>query len=188
MAAAMHPTEVWSKTQFDKENRLAPGQLELLNSLPGWGNLGTVRARSPNASGCLARTNWHPRRTPRPTLELPLTTTIPPREPQAIPLDETPDASPTNSQDAPEAKAIVRPSQGDFLKRQKGPMLEDSGSDSSDIDDYVRTTNDPLATTRTSLGSTTTQRAAALMREFNDTLNSMMAGADVGGEETLDNL
>ena len=49
MAAAMHPTEVWSKTQFDKENRLAPGQLELLNSLPGWGNLGTVRARSPEA-------------------------------------------------------------------------------------------------------------------------------------------
>ena len=137
MAAAMHPTEVWSKTQFDKENRLAPGQLELLNSLPGWGNLGTVRARSPNASGCLARTNWHPRRTPRLALELPLTTTIPPREPQAIPLDETPDASPTNSQDAPEAKAIVRPSQGDFLKRQKGPMLEDSGSDSEDDDDDV---------------------------------------------------
>ena len=66
--------------------------------------------------------------------------------------------------------------------------FEDSGSDSSDIDDYVRKTNDPLAATRTSLGSTTTQRAAALMREFNDTLNSMMAGADVGGEETLDNL
>ena len=119
MAAAMHPTEVWSKTQFDKENRLAPGQLELLNSLPGWDNLGMVRARSHVVVG-VPRTNWHPRRTPRPTLETHLTTTMNPREPQAIPLDETPDASPTNSQDALETKAVLRPSQGDFLKRQKG--------------------------------------------------------------------
>ena len=77
------------------------------------------------------------------TLELPLTTTMHPREPQAIPLDETPDASPTNSQDAHETKAVVRPSQGDFLKRQKGPMLEDSGSDSEDDDDDVDVKADP---------------------------------------------
>ena len=56
---------------------------------------------------------------------------------QAIPLDETPDASPSNSEQAPAAKGVARPSQqlasqGDWLQKQKGPALEDSGSDDDD--------------------------------------------------------
>ena len=59
---------------------------------------------------------------------------------QAIPLDETPDASPSNSEQAPAAKGVARPSQqlasqGDWLQKQKGPALEDSGSDDDDDDE-----------------------------------------------------
>lgn len=49
MAAAAHPQEPWNKAQFDKDNRIPAAQYELLNSLPGWGYLSTVRARSPEA-------------------------------------------------------------------------------------------------------------------------------------------
>ena len=61
MAAAAHPQEPWNKAQFDKDNRIPAAQYELLNSLPGWGNLSTVRARSPEAlreplAGCQPRT------------------------------------------------------------------------------------------------------------------------------------
>ncbi|ACO66167.1 predicted protein [Micromonas commoda] len=99
MAAAAHPQEPWNKAQFDKDNRIPAAQYELLNSLPGWGNLST-----------------------------------------AIPLDETPDASPSNSEQAPAAKGVARPSQqlasqGDWLQKQKGPALEDSGSDDDDDED-----------------------------------------------------
>ena len=43
----------------------------------------------------------------------------------------------------PKRRPSLRPSQGDFLKRQKGPMLEDSGSDSEDDDDDVDVKADP---------------------------------------------
>ena len=74
-------------------------------------------------------------RFPNPTKHPPTASTS-----QAIPLDETPDASPSNSEQAPAAKGVARPSQqlasqGDWLQKQKGPALEDSGSDDDDDED-----------------------------------------------------
>ena len=73
----------------------------------------------------------------RPASRTPLNTPPTASTSQAIPLDETPDASPSNSEQAPAAKGVARPSQqlasqGDWLQKQKGPALEDSGSDDDD--------------------------------------------------------
>ncbi len=76
----------------------------------------------------------------RPASRTPLNTPPTASTSQAITLDETPDASPSNSEQAPAAKGVARPSQqlasqGDWLQKQKGPALEDSGSDDDDDDD-----------------------------------------------------
>ena len=76
----------------------------------------------------------------RPASRTPLNTPPTASTSQAIPLDETPDASPSNSEQAPAAKGVARPSQqlasqGDWLQKQKGPALEDSGSDDDDDED-----------------------------------------------------
>ena len=76
----------------------------------------------------------------RPASRTPLNTPPTASTSQAIPLDETPDASPSNSEQAPAAKGVARPSQqlasqGDWLQKQKGPALEDSGSDDDDDDE-----------------------------------------------------